>query len=110
MPKRCTPGGGKLSDNRLSLSGLKIMEKEEKIKISKSGKANNPFTQERILNIIKEYNSAIPRDVICEELNIPWTTAYDNLFKLEKEGKVERSKESNGKVGRPLVLWGLNLI
>ena len=36
------------------------------------------------------------------------TTIYDNLLKLQKREIVEKFKRSNGKRGRPIVLWRLS--
>jgi predicted ArsR family transcriptional regulator len=58
--------------------------------------------QSRILTFIKEHGHT-RRAKIVHNLNIPRSTAYDNLEKLERWGYVRRVKNHNGKQGRPAV-------
>jgi predicted ArsR family transcriptional regulator len=45
------------------------------------------------------------RSELCEMLDIPRTTLYNYLFKLERDGKVRRYLKGNGERGRPKVIW-----
>ncbi|MFX1405599.1 MAG: MarR family transcriptional regulator [Promethearchaeota archaeon] len=58
-------------------------------------------------NLIKalKTNGAITRRELVKTLNIPRTTIYDNLLKLQKRKIIEKFTRNNGKRGRPLVFW-----
>ena len=75
------------------------MEKvlEEKIK-------HLPPTQYNIVNYLSKQGPKVRRE-LEDDLNIPHTTAYDNLKKLEAKKIVWRTSIQNGKRGRPLVNW-----
>ncbi len=62
--------------------------------------------QNNLLNILKNSGSLTRRDLV-NQLNIPRTTIYDNLVKLQKRKLVEKSLRKNGKRGRPLIFWKL---
>ena len=61
--------------------------------------------QGKILDILKE--KPMYRSEIVQKLNTQRTTIYDNLFKLLKQGKVERSFYHNNRRGRPWTIWRL---
>ena len=63
------------------------------------------LTQQNILELLK-LGPSTRRDLV-DFLNLPRTTVYDNLIKLQKQKLVERFTRNNGKVGRPLVMWKL---
>lgn len=52
-------------------------------------------------------NGSSDRQEICEDLEIPWTTIYDNLEKLRKRRLVENFKIYTGNRGRPRTYWRL---
>lgn len=58
-------------------------------------------------NLIKtlKLNGAITRRELVKSLNVPRTTIYDNLLKLQKRKIIEKFTRNNGKRGRPLVFW-----
>jgi uncharacterized membrane protein len=58
-------------------------------------------------NLIKtlQANGPITRRELVKHLNIPRTTIYDNLLKLQKRKIIEKFTRNNGKRGRPLVFW-----
>ena len=60
-------------------------------------------------NLIKTLNKLGPltRRELVKKLNTPRTTIYDNLLKLQKRKVIEKFTRSNGKRGRPLVVWKL---
>ena len=62
-------------------------------------------TQQAILEVLEKYNSPIPRFVICEELGLPMTTAFDNLKTLFRKKLVQKEKEERHSRGRPIILW-----
>ena len=66
----------------------------------------NSEIQQAILGVLVRYNTPIPRAVICEELELPRTTCYDNLRRLWKKKKVKKELEYTEQKGRPTVLWG----
>jgi len=43
-----------------------------------------------------------------KKLNAPWTTAFDNLLKLEKKEYVKRFSVETGRRGRPKVFWDID--
>ena len=62
--------------------------------------------EERILKILNQHGASA-RDYISFILKVPRTTVYDQLAKLEKAGKVEKSTYNNGKRGRSITIWGV---
>ena len=51
----------------------------------------------------------MPRRDLVQRLNIPRTTIYDNLSKLQKKQIVEKyDKKLDHKPGRPVRFWKLN--
>ena len=50
----------------------------------------------------------LTREDICEKLNTPWTTTFDNLLKLEKKKYVKRFTKETGRKGRPPVFWEID--
>lgn len=60
--------------------------------------------QDKILERLEVSGSLTRRDLV-RVLNIPRTTIYDNLVKLEKRKLVEKISRSNGNRGRPLIFW-----
>ena len=50
-------------------------------------------------------NRSFTRHEIVEKIAHKRTTIYDNLIRLEKEGKVEKYKSMGGNVGGQFVLW-----
>jgi len=60
-------------------------------------------------NLIKslKIDGPLTRKDFVNQLNIPRTTIYDNLVKLQKRRVVEKVIRNNGKRGRPLVFWKL---
>lgn len=70
---------------------------EEKIK-------HLPPIQYNIVNYLSKQGSKVRKE-LEDDLNIPHTTAYDNLKKLEAKKIVWRTSIQNGKRGRPLVNW-----
>lgn len=60
-------------------------------------------------DLLKTLSNGIPltRDDFVEGLEMPRTTIYDNLEKLERKKLVVRYTENNGR-GRPLTLWHLS--
>ncbi|MFX0059885.1 MAG: helix-turn-helix domain-containing protein [Candidatus Heimdallarchaeota archaeon] len=62
-------------------------------------------------NLIKtlQSNGPITRRELVKYLNIPRTTIYDNLLKLQKRKIIEKFTRNNGKRGRPLVFWKIKL-
>ena len=63
-----------------------------------------PPTQYNIANYLLKHGAKIRKE-LENDLNIPHTTAYDNLKKLEDKNIVWRTPIQNGKIGRPLVNW-----
>lgn len=63
-------------------------------------------TQRSILTLLQRKGS-LSRKVICQDLQVPWTTVYDNLLKLKKLDLVEKFFRSTGKRGRPIIYWKL---
>lgn len=58
-------------------------------------------------NLIKTLKNEGPltrRDLV-KELEVPRTTIYDNLIKLQKRKLIEKFSRNNGKRGRPLIFW-----
>jgi len=53
-------------------------------------------------------NGPLTRKDICEKLDAPWTTAFDNLLKLEKKEYVKRFSVETGRRGRPKVFWDID--
>ncbi|MHA1782271.1 MAG: helix-turn-helix domain-containing protein [Promethearchaeota archaeon] len=62
--------------------------------------------QYRLIKILKEYGPSTRRELV-KHLNIPRTTIYDNLLKLQKRKMLEKFTRNNGRRGRPLVFWKL---
>lgn len=64
------------------------------------------LTQQNILEYLKL--GPAPRSDICRDLDLAWTTSYDNLRELKAQGVVikYRDPEHNRK-GRPLTFWAL---
>ena len=63
-----------------------------------------PPIQHNIVKYLLSHGATI-RDELEKGLNIPHTTAYDNLRKLEKKKIVLRFSKPNNKKGRPYVYW-----
>ncbi|MFW9997811.1 MAG: helix-turn-helix domain-containing protein [Candidatus Odinarchaeota archaeon] len=59
---------------------------------------------ERICRLLEKSDKT--RSELVKESDIPWTTVYDILFKLEMKGKVRRYSKKSEK-GRPSVYWKL---
>lgn len=57
-----------------------------------------------IINMLTTLDPLTRRDFV-ETLELPRTTVYDHLHRLEKSGEVTRFTKNNGKRGRPLVFW-----
>ncbi len=53
-------------------------------------------------------NGPLTRRELVSKLNIPRTTVYDNLIKLQKENIVKKFSRNNGKKGRPKIYWEIN--
>ncbi|MFX1365844.1 MAG: helix-turn-helix domain-containing protein [Promethearchaeota archaeon] len=47
----------------------------------------------------------ITRRELAKKLEIPRTTVYDNLLKLQKRKLIEKYSRNNGRRGRPLIFW-----
>ena len=62
------------------------------------------FTQLKIFEVLS-HGKSMTKDVLSEESNIPRTTVYENLVKLQSRKLVRNFKRNNGKLGRSLVLW-----
>ena len=60
--------------------------------------------QHNLLKILQSFGPKT-RNELVNQLNTPRTTIYDNLLKLQKRKMLEKFTRSNGKRGRPLVLW-----
>lgn len=62
---------------------------------------------DRIITYLKAKGMAT-REEICKALGLEWTTAFDHLDELARQGKVEKveKKDEPGK-GRPQVYWRL---
>ena len=72
--------------------------------------SNNIFMtpiQFRLLKTLCECG-ALTRENICEKLDTPWTTTFDNLLKLEKKKYVKRFSKETGRKGRPKVFWEID--
>jgi predicted ArsR family transcriptional regulator len=63
--------------------------------------------QNSLIKTLEEEGPLTRRDLV-KHLITPRTTVYDNLIKLHKRKLVAKFTRSNGKRGRPLVLWKLN--
>jgi len=81
-------------------------EKKQKIELS--------ITQAHIYDTLKKHGPLkrgykhSKEKTLRTLTNIPRTTLYDNLEKLEQKGLIERFKaSSNGKRGRPPIRWRL---
>ena len=74
----------------------KILEKKIKHVLSP--------TQYNIANYLLKHGAKVRKE-LENDLNIPHTTAYDNLKKLEDKNIVCRIPIQNGKRGRPFVNW-----
>jgi len=57
-----------------------------------------------IFDLLRE-NKPLTRKEIVDIVNLPRTTVYDMLERLERDGKVKSITKTNGKIGRPRVLW-----
>ncbi|MFW9971089.1 MAG: winged helix-turn-helix domain-containing protein [Candidatus Odinarchaeota archaeon] len=62
--------------------------------------------QIEILKTLEEKGELTRRDFV-KLLEIPRTTIYDNLVRLQKQKIIEKFSRSNGKAGRPLIYWKL---
>lgn len=62
--------------------------------------------QVNLIKALKDVGPLTRRD-LARELNIPRTTIYDNLIKLQKRKLLEKYSRSDGKRGRPLIFWKL---
>lgn len=62
------------------------------------------YLQFKLIKLLKK-EGPMRRGEICETLGIPWTTAYDNLEKLQKRGYIKRYRRHNDKRGAPPVFW-----
>lgn len=64
-----------------------------------------PLQSKIIMLLVREYE--LSRKEICNFLNKPRTTIYDNLLILQKLNFVEKFQEWNykAKVGRPIIKW-----
>ncbi len=62
--------------------------------------------QVNLIKALKDEGPSTRRELV-RELKIPRTTIYDNLVKLQKRKLIEKYSRSNGKRGRPLILWKL---
>jgi predicted ArsR family transcriptional regulator len=60
--------------------------------------------QQNLYDILR-INGDMTRKQLKKELNIPRTTIYDNLVKLQKRKLIEKYSKNNGKRGRPKVFW-----
>jgi len=72
--------------------------------------SNNIFMtpiQFRLLKTLCQ-DGPLTREDICEKLNTPWTTTFDNLLKLEKKKYVKRFSKETGRKGRPKVFWEID--
>lgn len=67
------------------------------------------YILEKILAVLLVSPKGITRTEICEIIKIPRTTVYDNLVKLQKQGRIEKFSRSSGRRGRPIVLWKLKM-
>ncbi len=63
--------------------------------------------QNNLLKLLDENGPLTRRDLV-KKLETPRTTIYDNLLKLQKRKLVEKFTRTNGRRGRPLVLWKAN--
>lgn len=50
----------------------------------------------------------VTRRELAKKLEIPRTTIYDNLIKLQKRKLIEKYSRNNGRRGRPLTFWKLS--
>ncbi|MFX1504210.1 MAG: helix-turn-helix domain-containing protein [Promethearchaeota archaeon] len=53
------------------------------------------------------YGKPMQRKEIVKQLNIPRTTIYENLEKLEKARLIKREQINNHKRGRPITVWSV---
>ena len=60
--------------------------------------------QNSLIKILED-SGPITRKELVSTLNIPRTTIYDNLLKLQKRKMIEKFSRNNGRRGRPLVFW-----
>jgi DNA-binding MarR family transcriptional regulator len=67
------------------------------------------FIQYKIWLFLKYNPNGLTRKQLVEKTELPRTTIYDNLEKLENKGYVKRESRNNCKVGRSKVYW-INLI
>ena len=73
--------------------------------LSESKEIFSPI-QNTLIKVLEETGPITRRDLV-KQLSTPRTTVYDNLIKLQKRKLVEKFTRSDGKRGRPLVLWKL---
>ncbi len=55
--------------------------------------------------IFSALDQPLTRREICDETGIKWTTAFDNLDKMEREGFISKTIDKSGKPGRPKTIW-----
>ena len=60
--------------------------------------------QRNLLMVMEEHGPTERRSFV-KLLNIPRTTVYDNLLKLQNHHIIEKFKFNNGKRGAPVVYW-----
>lgn len=72
--------------------------------------SNNIFMSPIQFRLLKSLckDGPLTREDICEKLNTPWTTTFDNLLKLEKKKYVKRFSKETGRKGRPKVFWEID--
>ena len=61
--------------------------------------------QEMVLKILQK--GPLTRKQLVHQLNVPRTTIYDTLIKLQRIKVIEKFTRNNGSRGRPLVYWKL---
>lgn len=67
-------------------------------------------TQERILKFLKELKHGAKRlgtirSTICNQLNLPRSTVFDNLKILREQKKIIRYTRQLNNRGRPFTFW-----
>lgn len=80
-----------------------------KILMEKNVEMNEILTplQDNLMKILYEKGPSTRKELV-NHLNIPRTTIYDNLLKLQKRKLLEKFTRNYGNRGRPLVFWKIS--
>ena len=85
-----------------------VVSPELKVSVCEKYHIDEPEINEYQWQLIAVLSAKGPmtREEVCEAVQTKWTTAYDNLKKLERKGILSRINSDVKSNGRPLVFWG----